>query len=86
MGSPIYNLKLIPSVKKGAPPDVKQITSNTLENIVVHKVVEGNATLSFDVSPADPLYLIEPVEILKGIYCEIDFDLTYGDVLYDYLG
>lgn len=86
LGLPIYNLKLIPSVKKGARPDVKQITANTLENVVVHKIVEGNATLSFGVSPADPLYLIEPVQILQGIYCEIDFDLTYGEVLYDYQG
>jgi acetoacetate decarboxylase len=86
LGNPIYNLKLIPSVKKGAPPDVMQITANTLQNIAVHKIVEGNATLSLGVSPADPLYLIEPVEILQGIYCEVDFDLTYGEVVHDYKG
>ena len=86
LGNPGYNLKLIPSVKKGAPPDVMQITTSTLENVAVHKIVEGNATLSLGVSPADPLYLIEPVEILQGIYCEVDFDLTYGEVVHDYRG
>ena len=60
--------------------------ANTLENIVVHSVVEGNATVSFGISPADPLYLLEPVEIVQGIYCELDFDLTYGEVIHDYIG
>jgi acetoacetate decarboxylase len=55
LGGPTYNLKLIPSVRKGAPPDVFQITASTAENLVVHKVVEGNATISFGPSPADPL-------------------------------
>jgi hypothetical protein len=50
----------------------------------VHRVVEGNATVSFGVSPADPLYLLEPVEIVRGVYCEMDFDLTYGKVVHDY--
>ena len=86
LGAPIYNLKVVPSVKKGAPPDVSQLTANTLENIVVHSVVEGNATVSFGISPADPLYLLEPVEIIQGIYCELDFDLTYGEVIHDYIG
>jgi len=86
LGRPIYNLKVVPSVKKGAPPDVCQLTVNTLENIVVHSVVEGNATVSFGISPADPLYLLEPVEIIQGIYCELDFDLTYGEVIHDFIG
>lgn len=84
LANPIYNLKVIPSVKKDAPPDVMQLTSNTLENVVVHRVVEGNATVTFGVSPADPLYLLAPLEIVAGIYCELDFDLTYGEVIHDY--
>jgi acetoacetate decarboxylase len=81
---PIYNLKIIPSVQKGAPPDVIQLTAMTLENVVVHRVVEGNATIDFGKSPADPLYLLQPVEVLKGIYCELDFDLPYGEVVHQY--
>jgi hypothetical protein len=84
-GLPSYNLKLIPSVRKGAPPDVMQLTATTLQNITVHKLVEGNATLSLGSSPADPLHLLEPTAILKGLYCEADVDLTYGEVVYDYL-
>ena len=86
LGRPIYNLKVVPSVKKGAPPDVKQLTANTLANVVVHRVVEGNATVSIGISTADPLYLLEPLEIIQGIYCELDFDLTYEEVIHDYIG
>ena len=86
LGLPIYCLKLIPSVRKGAPPDVMQLTATTLQNITVHKLIEGNATLALGGSPADPLYLLEPTAILKGLYCEVDVDLTYGEVVYDYQG
>ena len=85
LGAPIYNLKVVPSVTKGDRPAVSQLTATTLENVVVHNVVEGNVTVSFGNSPADPLYLLEPVEIIQGLYCELDFDLTYGEVIYDYL-
>jgi hypothetical protein len=33
-----------------------------------------------------PLYLLEPVEIIQGVYCELDFDLTYGEVIHDFIG
>jgi acetoacetate decarboxylase len=84
LANPIYNLKIISSVQKGAPPDVRQLTAMTLQNVVVHRVVEGNATVDFGKSPADPLYLLQPLEVLKGIYCEVDFDLPYGAVVHEY--
>jgi acetoacetate decarboxylase len=84
LANPIYNLKIIPSVQKGAPPDVRQLTAMTLQNIVVNRIVEGNATVDFGKSPADPLYLLQPLEVLKGIYCEVDFDLPYGEVVHEY--
>jgi acetoacetate decarboxylase len=63
---------------------VKQLTSITLQNVVVHRVVEGTATVNFGESPADPLCVLQPVEVLKAVYCELDFDLPYGDVVYEY--
>ena len=84
MTSPVYNLKVIPSVQKGAPPDVKQLTALTMQNMVPHKLLEGKATVDFGTSPEDPLHLLRPIEVLKGIYCELDFDLSYGEVVYRY--
>ena len=85
LANPIYNLKIIPSVQRGAPPDVYQLTAMTLENVIIHRVVEGSATVEFGKSPADPLSLLQPLEVLKGLYCEIDFDLPYGEVVHDYM-
>jgi acetoacetate decarboxylase len=84
LANPIYNLKIIPSVQKGAPPDVRQLTAMTLQNVFVRRIVEGNATVDFGKSPADPLYLLQPLEVLEGIYCEVDFDLPYGTVVHEY--
>ncbi len=80
-----FNLKIIPSVKQGAPPDVQQLTSTTLENLRVNKAFVGNATLEFGMSPADPLHRIKVKQILAGYYLQNECDLTYGNVLYDYL-
>lgn len=82
---PWFNFKLIPSVKKDAPPDVKQLTSNTFENIKVKQINKGKATLEFGISPDDPLNKIAIKEVLGGYYINFDFTLTYGDVIYDYL-
>jgi acetoacetate decarboxylase len=84
LANPLYNLKLIPSVKQGAPPDVKQLTATILQNIVVHRLVEGSATVKIGSSDEDPLHLLQPIELVKGIYSELDFDLVHGEVVYDY--
>lgn len=82
-----YNLKLIPSVKKGAPPAVKQLTSTTLENVKMKRVYKdrGKSTLEFGKSPADPFHEIPIVEVVDGFYVNSDFDLTWGKVIHDYL-
>ena len=81
-----FNLKLIPSVKKDAPPDVMRLTSTTLENVNVHRVYYTNkATLEFGTSPVDPFHKIPIKEVVGGRYTNWDFTLTYGEVIYDYL-
>ena len=82
---PIVNLKLIPSVEKDAPPDVKQLTITSLQDVNVHKMYSGNTVLEFGASPVDPFHKIPIKEILSGNYKEMDFTIGYGKVLYDYL-
>jgi acetoacetate decarboxylase len=81
---PWINLKLIPSVKKGVPPDVKQLTS-ALVNSETKEMHAGKATLEFGSTPLDPLGKIKIVEIMSGVFTISDFVLDYGEVLYDYL-
>jgi acetoacetate decarboxylase len=81
-----FNLKLIPSVEEGAPPDVHQITATTLQNVRIHDPVAGAATLRFGDGPADPLAeLIDVREVLGGVAFGLDCDLTLGRVVHDHL-
>ncbi len=85
-GSPvIISAKLIPSVKKGALPEVHQLNSTTLQNMKFRNVYKGKATLEFGVSPADPFHRILIREVLGGVYVNSDFTLDYGEVIHDYL-
>lgn len=81
---PWFNLKLIPSVKKNAPPDVMQLTSMQIETELI-EAQTGSATLKFGSSVLDPLGNIPIVRILEGRYTVDDGILGYGDVIYDYL-
>jgi acetoacetate decarboxylase len=83
--TPTFNLKLIPSVKKGAPPDVMQITSLLFEDPETKELQKGTATLKLSSSSTDPLGDISVVEILDSDYSVGDFTLGFGDVIYDYL-
>jgi hypothetical protein len=53
------------AVAIAAPPDVSQLTAVTLHNVVVHRIVEGYATVNFGKLPADPLYLLQPRDVLR---------------------
>lgn len=79
-----YNLKFIPSVKKNAPPDVMQLTSNTTD-YRVRELYKGNATLELGTSSIDPLGKIPILQIVRAEYMVMDGALDYGDVVYDYL-
>ena len=82
---PVVNLKLIPSVKKGAPPDVKQLTLTVAENVKTHKAYRSNATLEFGGSPLDPLNKVPILGVLGARYSNYDQTLTGGEVIHDYL-
>lgn len=80
-----FNLKLIPSVREGAPPDVKQITSTVLQDVAIHGARAGGAKFELRSSPSDPLGAIAPREVLGAVEVHTDFTLTFGDVAHDYL-
>jgi len=85
-GSPEYVCrKLLPSVVVDAPPEVFQLTSTALTNIVVREVNKGPATLQFGASPADRIADIPVVEVTGGYYFRIDFTLGDGAIIHDYL-
>ncbi len=82
--APWFNLKLIPSVKKNAPPDVMQLTSTLIES-EMKDMHTGSATLKLGCSVSDPLGDIPILAILEGRFTVDDITLGYGDVIYDYL-
>jgi len=84
-GKPVFNVKLIPSVKKDAPPDVMQLTSMTPRDTKVTKLRSGEATLVFGSTPSSPLGKIPVRKITSCLYTESGFVLDYGEVVYDYL-
>lgn len=82
--TPWYNLKLIPSVKKNAPPDVMQLTSMMIES-EMKEMYTGSATLKLGSSVSDPLGDIPILAVLEGRFTVDDCILGYGDVICDYL-
>lgn len=82
---PWYNLKIIPSVERDAPPEVLQLTStvNTDANIKEHYICE--AELEFKSSHWDQLADIDVLEITDVTLQVSDFVMDFGKVIYDYL-
>lgn len=77
--------RFIPNPSMSAPPDIDQLTSTTLTNVVTHDVYKGAATLAFGSSPADRLETIPVNEVTAGFYFEYQFTLNDGEVVHDYL-
>ena len=84
-GLPFYTLKIIPSVVKGAPPEVKQITSWEVENNKVHTLHKGTGTFTFRSGEFDSLGEIPVLGILPGSYTVNEFLIDHGAIVFDYL-
>lgn len=82
---PWFNLKIIPSVVKGAPPEVNQITSVITKEYRTSKMFNAEGTLKFQSSSFDKLGEIPVTRIIAVRYSEGDFILDYGNIIYDYL-
>jgi acetoacetate decarboxylase len=81
----IYNLKIIPSVKKGAPPDVMQLTSYNSIGKTLSLRTASQISLKFSSTSEDPLGEIRVLDIVGGSFKIRDVVTNYGEVLYDYL-
>jgi acetoacetate decarboxylase len=77
--------RFIPNVSLSAPPDIDQLTSTTVTNVVTHDVYKGAATLAFGSSPADRLEVIPIKQVTGGFYFDYQFTLGDGEVVHDYL-
>jgi acetoacetate decarboxylase len=82
---PIFNLKLVPSVELDAPPDVRQLTATTLEELVVTQMRPAVAELELSSSGTDPLGAIPVLSVIGAAYSERSFVLPDGRVVLDYL-
>jgi acetoacetate decarboxylase len=80
-----FVLKVIPSAKPGAPPEVLQLVATAPQNRVVKSGAAGKGTLQLGGSPGDPLDMIPVMEILGATWSVSDFDLAGGEIVHDYL-
>lgn len=64
---PLYQLKVIPQPDVKAPADIS-LVKTWQEDMEFHELLGGPATVSFERSPADPIYGLEPIEIIGGVY------------------
>ena len=81
---PFFNLKIIPSVKRDAPPDVLQLTATEFVPETTELYV-GPATLEFGDSPFDHLNDIPILGLASAQFTVYSATLDYGEVVLDYL-
>lgn len=82
--SNVYNLKMLPSVKRDAPPEVMQITA-VKSNFRAKEAWRGKATLAPGAMPTEPLGDIPVLKIISAGDMVIDGTMDYGEVIHDYL-
>ena len=51
-----------------------------------HEFLGGPAAVSFERSPADPIYLLEPIEVIGGIYAIGSWKGPVGEVVETFKG
>lgn len=83
--SPMIGLKIVPATQKDAPPEVKQLISGKFENVKVHELIDGEATMEFDQSLTDGFPKISVQQVFRAIYRKADFTITSTGILHDYL-
>jgi len=80
----VFNLKVIPSVKRNAPPEVLQITA-VKTNFKAKEAWRGKATLEMGSLSSEPLGGIPVLKIISANDATIEGSMDYGEVIYDYL-
>jgi acetoacetate decarboxylase len=82
--SDVFNLKMIPSVRRDAPPEVLQITA-VKSNFRAKEAWRGKATLTLGTMPTEPLGDIPVLKIISAGDMTIDGTMDYGEVVHDFL-
>jgi len=82
---PWYLLKIIPSVRKNAPPDVWQLVSTQNIDAKTKELWNCTATFELGTGPLDALGNIKVAEVVSAQFSVGDFAMDYGEVLHDYL-
>ena len=82
---PWYNLKIIPSVEKDAPPEICQLTSTLNKDLKIEEYYDCEAELEFHSSPYDDLEEIEILKITDVKFQISDFVMDFGKIVHDYL-
>ena len=82
---PYITFKIIPSVEKGATPDVKQLTSVVGNETIISLRTANEVSLKYNSTTADPLGEIPVLDVVYARFTIFDTVLDYGEVLYDYL-
>jgi acetoacetate decarboxylase len=83
--TPNFNLKHIPSVEAGSPPDVLELTATTLTDVRRTAMRPGAGELRLGSAKYDPLGSIPVLAVASTVYYEQDFVLGSGEVVHDYL-
>jgi acetoacetate decarboxylase len=78
-----FNLKVVPHIDGSLA--VKQLTARTFQDVIIHEIWTGPATIEIRPNAQAPAHKLPVVEMLEGFYWRADFTLTFGRVLYDYL-
>lgn len=66
-------------------PAIRQITSRSLTDLVVHECWRGPATVELRPNAQAPVFRLPVVEPLEAFYWRADFTLVTGEILHDYL-
>jgi len=80
-----FNVKAIPSASPGKTYDVNQITSSTMKDMKVEKLIPGQGKIAFGSSQMDPLGKIPVISIQNASFLVWDSVLDYDGILYNYL-
>lgn len=74
------NLKVVPAAD-GSGAAVRELTSRSFEDVVVHEVWGGRGTVELRPNAQAPLHLLPVREVVEAFHWRCDFTLVYGEVL-----
>ena len=82
---PWFLLKIIPSARRNAPPDVWQLVSTRNIDVKTKELWNCTASLELKTGPQDALGNIPVLEVVSAQFSVGEFAMDYGEILHDYL-